>query len=110
MQSRPAHTYAGAGRKIGLHGHTIPAETDSAERQSGSARYVDTKRSRCGQAIGHDAFAAGFVDRGNGAIRDGHVEAARANSDSGGETRRSAAADENVSRSGKQAQCDPESI
>ena len=57
------HPYAGAGRKIGLHGHTIPAETDSAERQSGNARYVDTKRSRCGQAIGHDAFAAGF---GNG--------------------------------------------
>jgi hypothetical protein len=99
MEVGAAHTNAIARRKAGFDGLGALAKTDPQELVAGIRADLDAKRTGSGEAIGHDAFAASFIDRnlvhGRG-VSDHHFESAATGGDGGGQTCGATADDENV--------------
>jgi hypothetical protein len=58
----------------------------------------DTEFAQRIESIRHKSFAAGFIDRRNGAIRNHHAQAMTPRRDGGCQTSRAAANNENVPR------------
>jgi hypothetical protein len=62
MQDGAAHTQRMAFRKLGLEGNAAIHESNAAEGQAGRLLPPDAKSTQCRQAVGHQPFAAYFVD------------------------------------------------
>jgi hypothetical protein len=100
MQPSPAHSQAAAEREACFDRLRALAKTDSMKLVADIGVDFDAERPRGGQAIGHDAFTAGFVYRRVSGIGDHHCEAAAARGDGGGQTGGTASDDEDVSGGG----------
>ena len=85
-------------REVGLDGGIAIAEADPAERVALSGTQIEAERARGGEAIGHDTFAAGLIDRRHTAIGEGDLQTAAARGESGGESGGAAANDEEIGR------------
>ena len=71
-------------------------EADAAKRLAALALQVDSQGAGGANAIGHDAFAAGFVDGRNHTICQHHLEAALSRGNSGSQASRAASDHQNV--------------
>jgi hypothetical protein len=83
MQDGAAHTESVSFRKRRLGGN---AAIDEANAMEGLARRPvprDPETAQCGQAIGHQSFAAGFVDGRACTVGKGDSEAFAARGDGG---------------------------
>ena len=63
-----------------------------------AALQIEAERARGSEAIGHDALAAGLIDGRHAAIGKRDIQAAAARGESGGESGRAAANDEEIGR------------
>jgi hypothetical protein len=98
MQRGAAQTESLSVGESGLDGGLAIAEANPAKRVAAGRVQIETKRTRGGQTIGHDAFAASLVDGRHGRIGKCDIQAAAARGESGSQTGRAAANHEEIGR------------
>ena len=98
VQRGAAQTESMSVREGGLDGGIAIAEANSAKRVALRGAQIETERTRGGQAIGHDAFAAGLIDGRHGTIGERDIQAAAARGESGSQAGGAAANDEEIGR------------
>ena len=101
VQRGAAQAKAGTGAKFRLGGQAAGAETDAAKRMACRLPDRDAQRARGGDAVRHDAFAAGLVDGRAAAIGHGDVETEPPGGDRGSQTGWTSADDADVGGDGK---------
>jgi hypothetical protein len=100
MQLGAPQTESMSVRECGLDGVIAIAKPNPAKRVPLFCVQIQTERTRGGQAIGHDAFAASLVDRRHGRIGDRDRQAAATRSQCGSQAGRASANHEKIRRTG----------
>jgi len=75
---------------------SLAVKTDAPEWEALIFRQNDSNSASSRKGIGHQAFAACFVDRWTIAVRDHHTHALRSRRNGGGKTGWSSANDKNI--------------
>jgi hypothetical protein len=96
MERGPAHSDAVAGREARFDRLGTLAKPDSMEFVAGGRGDLNAECLGRGQAIRHNAFSAGFINRSNGGIGHQNFKTAAAGGDRSSETGRAPAHDEDV--------------
>jgi hypothetical protein len=90
VQGGAPHPEAGALRKVSTGLAFGVDKSDPFKRSSRQSSQVNSKGTQCAQSIGHDSFAARFIDGRPGAVSHSHGKAALCCGDSEGEPCRAA--------------------
>jgi hypothetical protein len=108
VENGAADAASGAGREGSLGGggvcgrHLVVEESNAAEGSGFDLAEVfvevEAEGSERGEGVGHEAFAAGFVDAGLHSVDDLDLEALIGGGDGAGQTGRSCTYDENINR------------
>jgi len=96
VEGGAADSYAWAGGEVGGDAGLVGGEGDAFEFGSVAGFDLDAELGEGEAGVGHEAFAAGFVDGGTEGVGDEDVGAAPAEGDGGGEARGSCSGDEYV--------------
>src|ERR1035438_1373613 len=96
MEDEAANSEAVARGKVGLNRAIRAVEADAAECKTGGVGDFDSDPGGSSSRIRHEAFAAGFVNRGPVAVGDDDRQAFAPGSDGCGESGRSSADYEDV--------------
>lgn len=101
MQIRATNPIGGSARKFSLSFCATAHETNAVERKRFVFRDGDAEVAKSFHSVGHQAFAARLVDRGDRSIRENHAETETPRGDGACEARGSAANYKHVPRFGK---------